>query len=292
VAQKEYRGLIRLSREEIKKAKAQLELRLATVLRDNKKCFYKCINNKKGAKENLQALLDVGGNIATKDEEKSEKLNAFFASVFNSQTGYHQGSQPLVLVDREGEQNKLPVIQEEAINNLPCHLDTYKSLGPDGICPRVLRELAEELAKPLSIIYQQSWLTGEVPNDCMLAKVIHICKKGWTENPGNYRPVILTSVPGKNMERFILSALTRHVKDNQGIRPSQHVFMKGRSCLTNLISFYDQVTRLVDEGKAVDVIYVDSSKAFDTVPHSILLEKIAATWFGWVYSSLDKELAD
>jgi len=77
------------------------------------------------------------------------------------------------------------------------------------------------------------------------------------------------------MERFILSALTGHVKDNQGIRPSQHGFMKGRSCLTNLI-FYDQVTHLVDKGKAADVVYPDFSKAFDTVPHSILLEKLAA----------------
>jgi len=72
------------------------------------------------------------------------------------------------------------------------------------------------------------------------------------------------------MERFILSVFTRHVKDNQGIRPSQHGFMKGRSCLTNLISFYDQVTRLVDGRKVVDVVYLDFSKVFDTVPHSIL----------------------
>jgi len=65
------------------------------------------------------------------------------------------------------------------------------------------------------------------------------------------------------------------MKDNQAFRPSQHGFIKGRSCLTNLI-FYDQVTCLVDEGKAVDVIYLDFSKIFDTVPHSILLEKLAA----------------
>jgi len=66
------------------------------------------------------------------------------------------------------------------------------------------------------------------------------------------------------------------MKDYQGIRPSQYRFMKGRSCLTNLIFFYDQVTCLEDEGKAVDVIHLDFGKASDTDPHSILLEKLAA----------------
>ena len=83
-----------------------------------------------------------------------------------------------------------------------------------------------------------------------------IYQKGWKEDSGNCRPLRLTSVPGKVMEGFILSALTEHVRDNQEIRPSHHGFMKGKSCFTNLIS-YDQVTHLVDEGKAVDFIYLD-----------------------------------
>jgi len=116
--QEEYRRLVRSRREEIRKAKVQLELRLATVVRDNKNFITNTSTTKRGL--SLHPLLDVRGNIANKDAEKAEVLNGFFASVFNSQTGYPQGSQHPVLEDREGEWNKPPIVQEEAVNDLLC----------------------------------------------------------------------------------------------------------------------------------------------------------------------------
>ncbi|GAB0208021.1 mitochondrial enolase superfamily member 1 [Grus japonensis] len=166
------------------------------------------------------------------------------------------------------------------VQELLLHLDAYKSMGPDGIHPRVLRELADVIARPLSIIFQWSWESGEVPVDWKLANVVPTFKKGKKEAPGNYRPVSLTSVPGKIMEKIRLGVIEKHLKDNNAvIGHSQHGFVRGRACLTNLVSFYDKVTHPVDQGKPVDVIFLDFSKAFDTVSLSLLLDKMSSIQF-------------
>ena len=77
------------------------------------------------------------------------------------------------------------------------------------------------------------------------------------------------------MEQVVWNTIMQPLWDSWGMRPSQHGLIKGKSCLTNLISFYIQVTLLVDERKAIDVVYLDFSKAFDTLSHCILLEKLA-----------------
>ncbi|KFP73882.1 hypothetical protein N311_04133, partial [Apaloderma vittatum] len=115
------------------------------------------------------------------------------------------------------EQEDPPPIQQEMVTDLLQHLDGQKSMGPDGMHPRVVKELAAVITKTLSIIYQHSWLTGEVPSDWKSGDVTPIYKKGWKDNPGNYRPVSLTSVLGKLMEKIILSCIMRHMQDNQVI---------------------------------------------------------------------------
>lgn len=96
------------------------------------------------------------------------------------------------------------------------------------------------------------------------------------------------SVPGKLTEQIILSAnYMLHTQESQGLRPSQHGFMKGRSCSNNIISIYDKETCLVDDGKTMDIAFLGFSKAFDNVSHSLLLEKLTAhgrdgSTLGWV----------
>ncbi|CAM4552612.1 unnamed protein product [Caretta caretta] len=121
---------------------------------------------------------------------------------------------------------------------------------------------------------EKAWKTGDIPEDWKKANIVPIYKKrGNKDNPGNYRPVSLNSVPRKIMEQIIKQSICKHLKDSKMINNSQHGFVN-KSCQTNLIAFFDRVTSLVDRGEVVDVVYLDFSKAFDAVLHDLLINKL------------------
>ena len=108
-----------------------------------------------------------------------------------------------------------------------------------------------------------------------------IFKKGSRKKAENYRPVSLTSVPWKILESLIKDNILCYLEEHDLLSSRQHGFMKGRSCLTNLLTSLETITTALDEGSGIDVIYLDYAKAFDTVPHRRLMTKLHAYGIGW-----------
>ncbi|KAG6923734.1 hypothetical protein G0U57_019529, partial [Chelydra serpentina] len=288
MTREEYKNIVQACRSEIRRAKSHLELQLARDVRSNKKGFFRYVSKKKKVKESVGPLLNEGGNLVREDVEKASVLNAFFASVFTDKVS----SQAAALRSTVWGGGEQPSVEKEVVRDYLEKLDEHKSMGPDALHPRVLKELADVIAEPLAIIFDKSWQSGEVLDDWKKANVVPTFKKGKKEDPGNYRPVSLTSVPGKIMEQVLKESILNHLKEGKVIGNSQHGFTKGKSCLTNLIAFYDEITGSVDEGKAVDVLFLDFSKAFDTVSHSVLASKLKKYGLGewtvrWIENWLD-----
>ena len=158
------------------------------------------------------------------------------------------------------------------IHKLLDKINTNKSPGPDGIHPRVLYEAREMLCLPLSLLFIQSLKTGILPTDWKVANITAIHKKGSKTDPGNYRPVSLTSIVCKLMETLIRDSLVNYMNNNNYFSNKQFGFISGRSTVLQLIQILDSWTEILDRGGCVDVVYCDFMKAFDKVPHRRLLQ--------------------
>ena len=153
-------------------------------------------------------------------------------------------------------------------------LDPSSAAGADEVHPQFLRSCAEFLALPLQIVFVKSLRSGCLPSVWKNSVVIPIFKKGSRCSPLNYRPVSLTSISCKSMERILASHILSFLEDNHLLADSQFGFRKAHSTVDQLLLVYGEVAKWVDSGKVVDIVYLDYTKAFDLVSHQILLEKL------------------
>ena len=161
----------------------------------------------------------------------AEELNSYFASVF---TVEDTSGMP-ELQESQGTQVSAVAITKEKVLGKMKGLKVDKSPGPDGLHPRVLKEIAEEIVEALAVIFQESLDAGRAPEDWKVANVTPLFKKGGRQQMGNYRPVSLTSVIGNILESIIKDEIAEYLEVHDKVGLSQHGFIKRRSCLTNLL---------------------------------------------------------
>ena len=155
-------------------------------------------------------------------------------------------------------------------------LDISKSPGPDGWHQRFLKESAEQLTVPLCVLFRKFLDSGFIPNEWKIAHVTPVFKKGNRQQSSNYRPISLTSALCKVFESILKDGITEFFATNHLLADEQYGFRAGRSCATQLLFAMDNWTDALQQGIPIDVIYLDFSKAFDSVPHQRLLVKLKA----------------
>jgi len=256
---------------ECREAKCNFEKKLCENIKEDTKSFWKYIRSQCKTKSCVGDLEVEEGSTTSDNRVKVEIFNRFFCSVFNQED---TDSIPLLEEREFSDELQDIVVTPTLVEKKLLKLDPSKSPGEDQVHPRVLKESASIISSFLCSLFNKSLQHGQLPKAWKSAVVVPLHKKGSRSKAQNYRPVSLTSIICKIFESIIRDHLVLHMDSNNLFIEHQHGFRSQRSCVTQLLEVIDDWYEILDAGGCIDTIYLDFQKAFDTVPHCRLKNKL------------------
>ena len=275
-----YKEALNAATNEVRKSKRNFKHKLAQNIKSDSKSFYAYVRSKQNVRDKVGPLEVNFGNIVTQGFLMAEELNMHFSSVFTREDTSSLPVPETKFKGSEGERLGQLVVTPEVVASKINNMKENKSPGVDGLSPKILKESVEQISKPLAHVFNMSLQEGINCTFRMEGSKHYSLIQNSRNKSVNYRPVSLTSVICKLLETIIRDHMIDFLVKHKLINPSQHGFLKARSCLTNLLCFFEEITKWVDEGSPVDVIYLDFQKAFDKVPHQRLILKLKSHAMG------------
>ena len=204
--------------------------------------------------------------------QRADLLNQFFNSTFYTRSNFIL---PAIIIDElptPTDQMSSITINTSVVYTALSQLDPNKASGPDNIHSWVLKSCVLALTEPLTSLFSTSLVSSSIPKEWKFHKIIPVPKKGDLSDVKNYRPISLLSCLSKVLERIIYDQILPFIRPK--LSPKQYGFLKNRSCLSQLLISYSDILNSIENKNCADTIYLDFSKAFDSVPHQELLLKL------------------
>ena len=241
---------------------------------------WKLINeviNKSNLKPELPDCFKRNESLITDPTEISNNFNEYFVNVgpnLAAKIPIRDVHFSTFLGERSSNSIFLEAVTEKEVEFEISQLNGKKSSGYDEIPPKLVKNISKHIVKPLTYIYNQSFLTGVIPNDLKIALVTPVFKANDKEEFNNYRPISVLSCFSKILEKIMYKRVIKYLDKNNILFQSQYGFRKKHSTNLATIELMTKILQAIENGEYTVGVFLDLAKAFDTVNHEILLRKL------------------